>query len=125
MSDYRLSALLDLTMIQKMVDAQYRADGMPMGILDAIDGTTLIGSGGRDSGVKFHCANPVSLQGCRQSDESIQERLVPGEACHSQCKHGLWEIGIPIVVAGRHMATMFLGHFFYEGEAPDRDYFIH
>ena len=37
------------------------------------------------------------------------------------CQHGLREIGIPFVVAGQRLATLFLGHFAYQGEAPSRD----
>ncbi|MBI5589175.1 MAG: PocR ligand-binding domain-containing protein [Deltaproteobacteria bacterium] len=124
MSDYRLSDMLDLTIIQKMADAHFRAAGMPIGIIDAIDGSILVGSGWQDICVKFHRANPASLQRCRESDNYIKDRLVEGEACHYKCKNGLWDIGMPIVVSGRHLATMFLGQFFYEGEAPDREYFI-
>jgi ligand-binding sensor protein len=124
MIDYRLSDLLDLTIIQKMAGAHYRATGIPIGIIDAIDGSILVGSGWQDICVKFHRANPVSLQHCRESDDYIKGRLACGEACQYKCTNGLWDIGIPIVVAGRHLATMFLGQFFYEGEALDRDFFI-
>jgi PAS domain S-box-containing protein len=124
MSDYRLSNLLDITIIQKMADAHYRAAGMPIGIIDAIEGSILVGSGWQDICVKFHRANPVSLQRCQESDDYIKDRLVKGEACHYKCQNGLWDIGVPIVVAGRHLATMFLGQFFYEGETPDREFFI-
>lgn len=124
MSNYRLSELLDLTSIQNMADAHYRAAGMPVGIIDAIDGSILVGSGWQDICVKFHRANPDSLQRCRESDDYIKGHLVEGEDCHYKCKNGLWDIGIPIVVSGRHLATMFLGQFFYEGETPDRDFFI-
>ncbi|MBI5604423.1 MAG: PocR ligand-binding domain-containing protein [Deltaproteobacteria bacterium] len=124
MNDYRLSDLLDLTILQKMADAHYRAAGMPSGIIDAIDGSILVGSGWQDICVKFHRADPVSLQRCQESDNYIKDRLVQGEACHYKCKNGLWDIGVPIVVGGRHLATMFLGQFFYEGETPDRQFFI-
>jgi PAS domain S-box-containing protein len=124
MSDYRLSDLLDLTILQKMADAHYRAAGMPIGIIDAIDGSILVGSGCQDICAKFHRANPVSLQRCRESDNYIKGRLVEGDACHYKCKNGLWDIGVPIVVVGHHLATMFLGQFFYEEEALDRDFFI-
>lgn len=40
------------------------------------------------------------------------------------CKNGLRDTAVPIVVAGRHLATLFLGQFFYEGEAPDRQFFL-
>lgn len=124
MSIYRLSELLDLTIVQKMADAHYRAAGMPTGIIDAIDGSILVGSGWQDICVKFHRANPVSLKRCQESDSYIKDRLVEGEACHYKCQNGLWDIGMPIVVAGYHLATMFLGQFFYEGEVPDREFFI-
>ncbi|MCG2749299.1 MAG: PAS domain-containing protein [Desulfobulbaceae bacterium] len=123
MNDYRLADLLDLGIIQKMADAHYRAAGMPIGIIDAIDGSILVGAGWQDICVKFHRANQLSLERCRESDNYIKDRLVQGEACHYKCKNGLCDIGIPIVVAGRHLATLFLGQFFYEGDAPDRGFF--
>jgi two-component system cell cycle sensor histidine kinase/response regulator CckA len=123
MRDYRLSDLLDLNIIQKMADAHYRAAGMPIGIIDAIDGAILVGAGWQDICLKFHRANPRSLQLCRESDNYIKDHLVEGEACSYKCKNGLWDIGVPIVVAGRHLATLFLGQFFYEGEVPDRAFF--
>jgi PAS domain S-box-containing protein len=123
MNQYRLSDLLDLGIIQKMADAHYRAAGMPIGIVDAIDGSILVGSGWQDICVKYHRANPETRERCRQSDNYIKQRLVEGEACHYKCQNGLWDIGIPIVVGGRHLATLFLGQFFYDGEVPDRAFF--
>lgn len=124
MSEYRLSDLLDLTIIQKMADAHYRAAGMPIGLIDAIDGSILVGAGWQDICTKFHRADSVLLQRCRESDNYIKDHLVEGEACRYKCKNGLWDIGVPIVVAGRHLATLFLGQFFYAEEAPDREFFI-
>lgn len=124
MGDYRLSDLLDLTILQKMADAQYRSAGMPIGIIDAIDSSILVGSGWQDICAKFHRTNPATLRRCRESDNYIKDRLIEGVACHYQCKNGLWDIGVPIVIAGRHLATMFLGQFFYEEEAPDQEFFI-
>jgi signal transduction histidine kinase/ActR/RegA family two-component response regulator len=124
MSDYRLSDLLDLSIVQKMAESHYRAAGMPIGIIDAIDGSILVGSGWQDICSRFHRTHPVALTRCQESDNYIKGRLIEGEACHYKCKNGLWDIGVPIVVASTHLATMFLGQFFYEGEAPDRQFFI-
>lgn len=123
MNEHRLSDLLDLAIIQKMADAHYQAAGIPIGIIDAIDGSILIRAGWQDICTKFHRVNPELLQRCRESDNYIKEHLVEGEACHYKCKNGLWDIGIPIVVTGCHLATLFLGQFFYEGEVPDRKFF--
>jgi PAS domain S-box-containing protein len=124
MGDLGLSDLLDLTILQKMADAHHRAAGMPIGIIDAMDGSVLVGSGWQDICVKFHRADPVTRQRCRESDDYIKDHLVQGKSCAYKCKNGLWDIGLPILVAGRHLATLFLGQFFYEGETPDRAFFI-
>jgi two-component system, cell cycle sensor histidine kinase and response regulator CckA len=122
--EFRLSDLLDLASIQKMAEAHYRAAGMPIGIIDAVDGSILMGSGWQDICVKFHRSHPETLRRCRDSDDFIKSRLAKGEACSYKCKNGLWDIGMPIIVSGRHLATLFLGQFFYEDEVPDRAFFI-
>jgi ligand-binding sensor protein len=123
MNHYRLSKLLDLSAVQRMADANYKASDMPVGIIDAFDGSILVGVGWQDICVKFHRANQKSLERCQASDNYIKDHLVQGEACRYKCKNGLWDIGIPIVVAEKHLATMFLGQFFYEGEILDREFF--
>jgi PAS domain S-box-containing protein len=123
MSEYRLSDLLDMSITQKMADAFYLAAGVPIGIIDAIDDSILAGAGWQDICVRFHRANPVLRQRCQESDSFIKNHLVEGQTCQYKCKNGLLDIGIPIVVAGSHLATMFLGQFFYEDETPDREYF--
>ncbi len=124
MIDYRLGDLLDLVSLQNMADAHYRAAGMPMGLIDAIDGSILMGSGWQEICSQFHRTHPIALQRCRASDNYIKAHLSSGEACQYKCKNGLWDIGIPVIVAGCHLATLFLGQFFYEDEVPDRAFFI-
>jgi PAS domain S-box-containing protein len=123
MSGRHLSDLLDLTILQKLADTHYQAAGMPIGIIDAIDKSILVGSGWQDICVKFHRSHPVALQRCRESDNYIKERLIQGEVFQYKCKNELWDIGMPILVGGEHLATVFLGQFFYEGEVPDREFF--
>ena len=124
MNMYRLSDLLNLSAVQQVAEAHYRAAGMPIGIIDAIDDSILVGAGWQDICVKFHRANPESLKKCQASDNYIKDHLVEGQACRYKCKNGLWDIGVPILVAGQHLATMFLGQFFYEGEIPERKFFM-
>ncbi len=123
MDGYRLADLIELTNLQKLTNAHFRAAGMPIGIIDAIDGSLLVGAGWQDICLRFHRAHPASMQRCRESDDYIKGHLIEGEACSYKCKNGLWDIGIPILVAKQHLATLFLGQFFYEGEAPDRAFF--
>ncbi len=123
MTRLQLSELTELKAIRKMADALYHAAGMPIGIIDAFDDAILVGAGWQDICVKFHRANPRTCERCRASDQYIKQHLVPGQACHYKCQNGLWDIGIPIIAADQHLATLFIGQFFYEGEAPDRAFF--
>jgi signal transduction histidine kinase/CheY-like chemotaxis protein len=120
----RLPELLDIGIVRRLTEANYRASGMPIGVIDAVDGSVLVGFGWQDICVQFHRANRITLERCRESDDYIKAHLSEGAPCEYVCKNGLRDIGVPIVAAGQHLATLFLGQFFYEGEAPDRQFFI-
>ena len=124
MTDYRLPELLDMTIIQKLAESNFRASGLPMSIIDAFDTSILVSAGWQDICTKFHRANPLSHARCLESDAYVRDQLIEGETCQYKCKNGLWHIAMPIVVAGRHLATMFLTQFNFEGEGPDREFFI-
>ena len=124
MKSYTISELVDLSTIQKLAETNYQVSGMPIGVIDAIDGSVLVGAGWQDICTLFHRAHPSSLRKCQESDNYIKDHLTDGEACQYRCKNGLWDIGVPVMVANRHLATIFLGQFFYQGETPDRDYFV-
>jgi signal transduction histidine kinase len=120
----RLAQLLDMSVVQRLAEANLQAYGMPIGIVDAFDGSILVGCGWQEICLDFHRANPASLERCKESDDFIKSHLTPGEACEYTCRNGLRDIGVPIVVAGEHLATLFLGQFFYENESPDREFFV-
>ncbi|HET6418541.1 MAG TPA: PAS domain S-box protein [Geobacteraceae bacterium] len=124
MKSYTISELVDLSTIQQLAEGHYQTTGMPIGIINASDRSVLVATGWQDICTLFHRAHPSSLRYCLESDNYIKDHLIDGEACHYRCKNGLWDIGVPIMVAKQHMATIFLGQFFYEGESLDRDYFI-
>lgn len=119
----RLPDLLEMPVLQKLTEANHRATGMPIGIVDAHDGAVLIGLGWQEICVRFHRQEPRTLARCQESDDYVKAHLSCGEPCEYTCKNGLRDIGLPIVVGGEHLATLFLGQFFYEGEAPDRSRF--
>jgi signal transduction histidine kinase/CheY-like chemotaxis protein len=119
----RLPDLLDIAIVQRLTEANYKASGMPIGIIDALDGSVLIGFGWQDICALFHRTNSITLERCRESDKYIQAHLSESEPCEYVCKNGLRDIGVPIMVGGQHLATLFLGQFLYEGEAPDRQFF--
>ena len=123
-SGVRLGDLLDVSVLQRLAEANHKATGMPIGIVDALDGAVLVGCGWQEICVRFHHADARAVERCRESDAFIHGRVAAGEACEYRCRNGLRDIGVPIVVCGEHLATLFLGQFFYEGEAPDRAHFV-
>jgi two-component system CheB/CheR fusion protein len=120
----RLPDLLDTSVLQRLAEANHAATGMPIGVIDAIDGSILVGCGWQEICVRYHRTHPESLARCRESDDYISSHLEVGVPCEYTCRNGLRDIGVPIVIEGRHLATLFLGQFFYEGETPDREHFV-
>ena len=120
----KLSELVNFDHIQKMVDANFKAAGMPTGIIDAVDGEIFAGIGWQDVCVNFHRKHPVSARRCIESDTHITRHIQNGTPHAYKCKNGMRDIGIPIFVDTVHLATLFLGQFFYKDEIPERDFFI-
>jgi diguanylate cyclase (GGDEF)-like protein/PAS domain S-box-containing protein len=124
MKNYRLSDLFDISIIQRLADSNYQVYGLPMTIIDTYDSSALVYSGWSDICNNFHCANISSRLQCFESDSFVTGRLVKDEDLRYKCKNGMWHIAIPVTVAGRHIATMFLTQFFIAGETPDRKFFM-
>ncbi len=120
---YRFTDFLDLPQIQALIATHYAATGMPSGIIDAHDGSIHAGAGWQDICLNYHRAHPKAAARCQESDRTITSSLAQGQASAYKCKNGLWDIGVPIMLRGQHLATLFLGQFFYEGEQPDLEYF--
>lgn len=123
MKEYRIAELLDVKVIQMLATTHYRAAGIPLTIVDASDASLLVNVGMQEICKNFHRANPVSSRRCEESDAVLYGQPLDKQLYRYKCKNGLWHIAIPIQVAGRHMATLFLTQFFCEGEVPDREFF--
>ena len=124
MHDYRLFELLDMSLIRQLAESNFRVSGIPLSIIDAVDASILVRAGWTDLCMKFHRAVRASNQRCIESGLFIGDRLVEGEVVRNKCKNGLWHLAFPIVVAKQHLATMYLAQFYFEGEVPEREYFI-
>ena len=114
--------LIDTDKLQRLMDLFYRATHIPVGIIDA-GGTFLVTTGWQEICTRFHRVHPVSAERCRENDDYIRSSLGAGKCAARKCKNGLWNLGIPIVISDEHLATLFLGQFFYEDEKPDEGFF--
>ncbi|MBF0339726.1 MAG: PocR ligand-binding domain-containing protein [Magnetococcales bacterium] len=121
-----LADLVDPRHIQSMAEALHRVSGIPIGII-GVDGTILVATGWQEICTRFHRAHPVCQKRCLASDHYILDQvatLPPDGVIEYKCLNGMWDLAIPILVDGAHLATCFLGQFFYEHEIPDRTAFL-
>ncbi|NDV23482.1 PocR ligand-binding domain-containing protein [Desulfovibrio sp. JC022] len=124
LSGLLLKDLVELDELQNMLDASYTATGMPSGIIDAFTGEVYAGAGWQKICVNFHRVHPETCAKCVANDTAITDKIKTGHHHGYKCSNGIWDIGVPIMCMEQHIATFFLGQFFYEDEEPDRHFFI-
>jgi len=118
--EYSFSDLVDIELLQKLFTSYYMITKIPNAILDA-DNNILFGLGWQDICTQFHRVCPETLQRCFQSDSYISEHLMDSAYVGYRCLNGLMDYATPIIIEGRHLATIFLGQFIHE--PPDEDFF--
>ena len=125
-SGYELAKLIDLDRVQRLCDSLSGAFDVTLAVLD-LSGTILIATGWQDICTRFHREHPETLRGCLESDLQINKRLIQGmdasEHYAYRCSNGLWDVALPLVVAGEHLANVYTGQFFFEDDDVDREAF--
>ena len=118
--NYRLSDLVDILQLQKLMRSFYEATRIPYSIIDT-GNNILIGGGWQDICTKFHRVCPQTKYNCKKSDSYIFDHLHDGPFVGYKCLNGLMDYSTPIIVEGRHLASIFTGQFFHE--PPDEEFF--
>ncbi|MDP4179230.1 MAG: PocR ligand-binding domain-containing protein [Bacillota bacterium] len=114
--------LVNINVLQTMVENLCKTVGISVGILDA-NGTILIAEGWQDICAKYHRTNPASCKRCHESDNYIKKHISKETFVAYKCKNNMWDIAMPILISGKHLATVFVGQFFYEDEILDENFF--
>jgi len=122
MPRHALSDLVDLTALRGLLERFCDATDMPIAVLDA-DGEVLIAKGWQDICTRFHRVHPTTSARCRESDAYIKSHLSTTGPVAYKCRNGLWDVAVPVIVNGEHIATLFVGQFHYEGETLDEELF--
>jgi len=124
MADLTLSQLIDLEKFRTVLEAQYKITGACFGILD-LNQNILAAEGWQDICTMFHRVHPVTCARCLESNESITSRLLEEDGAYQECKckNGLWDVALPIIIGSRHLATFFIGQFFFDDEDVDERFF--
>ena len=118
---YKFSDLVDIDELQALTDSFHKVAGLLTAVLD-LDGNILIASGWQDICTKFHRVNPETSKKCTESDTALENQLQKGERyIVYQCKNGLIDVVVPIIVEGEHIGNLFTGQFLYA--PPDIEFF--
>ncbi len=119
---YSLQDVIDIAGLQRLMENFYAATGIPGVVRDAEE-NILVATGRQDVCTRFHRAHTGTLQRCLESEAHIKSLLGGEGYVQHRCMNGLWELAVPIVIAGEHVATLFLGQFFVEDDSPDLAFF--
>jgi len=123
MSNLSIEQLVNMEWVQQIMEANYRITGASTAILDSHD-RVMASTPWQDVCTRFHRAHPGTCGRCRESDAFIKGATEDGDGyLDYQCKNGLRDVAMPIVIAGEHIATFFMGQFFYEDDRPDEEFF--
>jgi PAS domain S-box-containing protein len=124
MTDLVFSQLVPVKQLQHLLEALFRLLGVSCAILDDRE-QVLVSVGWQTICSRFHRQHPETVEHCRQSDAYIKSRLDNCAEGYSdyRCENGLWDVAMPIFIEERHLATFFIGQFFYTDEPPDLEFF--
>jgi PAS domain S-box-containing protein len=118
----KLKELINIDSVKKMAENIYAISGMPMGLVGS-DGTIEIAVGWQDICVKYHREHKTTCKNCITSNEEIKKSINKNEHVAYKCLNNMWDIAIPIFISEIHIATVFLGQFFYDDEFIEIEYF--
>lgn len=112
--EYEFTQIFDIPHLTKTCEAFTKYSGAVTALLD-LDGKVHIATGWQDICTKFHRVNPETACRCTESDTALASQLGKGE-CYNvyECKNGLVDVAIPVIVNGEHVGNFFTGQFFFE-----------
>ncbi len=119
---YSIKDLIDMESLHKTLKDFSRATGFPAALVAYPSQEIFIHTGRREICAKFHRAFPESLKYCKKSNLYLTEQLKGLKKLSiKKCGNGLVDGATPIVIKGKHLASLFTGQVFFE--KPDMERF--
>lgn len=113
--------LVDVEPLHKILGEFYLATGFNVGIITYPDQKLLVGTSWRALCTRFHLACPESAKFCSESHGQFTSELNErGECSIRTCRNGLVDGAAPVIVRGRHLATVFSGQILLEEPDVER-----
>lgn len=126
MSEFTFEQLINIGQLKQLLESHHCLSGMAYGLCDNNE-NNMVSVGWQDICTRFHRAHPVSSGRCRAHKAYITANPHEPEDgfFEYRCGNGMVDAAMPITIEGRHLATFFIGQFFYADEPPDRAFFLH
>ena len=109
-ANFSIKDLVDLGRLKEVFERFSQATGFTIGFLEHPSQEVLIATGWFDICTKFHRAHPGSFENCLKSNRELTGKLkVSGKPVIEQCANGLFDCAIPVIIGGRHLASLATG----------------
>ena len=119
---YGIGDVVDLCQLRRIFEEFSEATGFTVGFLDHPGMNILIAAGWRDICTGFHRGCPASEAVCLKSNRHLLDHLEEaGKVVIEPCGHGLVDCATPIIVKGKHIASLATGQLFLK--EPDLEWF--
>ena len=118
---YSIKDLVDLDRLREIFEGFSKATGFTTGLLSYPDLEVLVGTGWRDICQKYHRACPESEKYCKLSNQYLLGGLKnAGELGILPCENGLVDGATPVIVRGKHLASLTTGQVLFEKPDVER-----
>ena len=120
--EYSIEDLVDLDQLRSLFERFTAATGFTIGFLNHPELDVLIATGWRDICTVFHRNCPASMDNCTKSNRDLLDKLNEvGQLVIEPCDNGLVDCATPIIVHGKHIASLATGQVLLE--KPDLERF--
>jgi PAS domain S-box-containing protein len=112
---YSIKDLVDIESLSMILEKFSRSTGFTAGLVSYPEQEVLIGIGWRDICTKFHRKCPESEKFCRQSNVYLTKQLKELKELNvHHCENGLVDGATPIIIEGKHLASLFTGQILFQ-----------
>jgi len=121
---FGIADLVDIDQLKNLFELFTQATGFTIGFLDHPGMNVLIATGWKRICTDFHRSCPAGEMECFISNQQLLNHLENADqAVVQMCNHGLVDCAVPIVVDGRHLASLATGQILLQ--EPDLKRFTH
>lgn len=119
---YSIKDLIDIQHLRGVLEKFSNATGFTTGLISYPEQEPILSTGWRDICTKYHRVFPESEKHCKKSNRFLTSQLKELKELNVRpCKNGLVEGATPIIIKGKHIASLLTGQILFK--KPDIERF--